>query len=96
VRPVPGADNLTADCLDNVGSLTSRNPVGLHDLLLGWLYLFFIMEITNNLKTKHKGQKGESTTPNKGTSLHAKQTQRYEDAFQMCLLRFMTSNVWKA
>jgi hypothetical protein len=24
-----------ADCLDNVGSLTSHNPTGLHGLLLG-------------------------------------------------------------
>jgi hypothetical protein len=29
-----GADNLTdsADCLDNVGSLTSHDPIGLHGL----------------------------------------------------------------
>jgi hypothetical protein len=39
VRPVRGADNLTAiygaDCLDNVGLLTSHNPIGLHGLLRG-------------------------------------------------------------
>jgi hypothetical protein len=35
------ADNLTAiaDCLDNVGSLTSHNPIGLQGLLWGWLFL---------------------------------------------------------
>jgi hypothetical protein len=35
-RPVRKADNLSllrADCLDNVGSLTSHNPLGLHGLL---------------------------------------------------------------
>jgi hypothetical protein len=30
--PVHRADNLAADCLDNVGSLTSHNPTGLHGL----------------------------------------------------------------
>jgi hypothetical protein len=38
VRPVRRADNLTficADCLDNVGSLTSNSPTGHHCLLLG-------------------------------------------------------------
>jgi hypothetical protein len=38
VRQVRKADNLTtiwADCLDNVGSLTSHNPIGLHGLLWG-------------------------------------------------------------
>jgi hypothetical protein len=38
-RAVRTADNLTAIyepiCLDNVGSLTSHNPVGLHGLLQG-------------------------------------------------------------
>jgi hypothetical protein len=39
-RPVRRADNLTAIsesivCLDNVGSLTSHNLIGLHDLLRG-------------------------------------------------------------
>jgi hypothetical protein len=33
VRLVRKADNLTADCLDNVGSLTSHSPIGLHGLL---------------------------------------------------------------
>jgi hypothetical protein len=36
VRRVRRADKLTAicaDCLDNVGSLTSHNPIGLHGLL---------------------------------------------------------------
>jgi hypothetical protein len=30
-----------ADCLDNVGSLTSYNPIGLHGLLRGYLYFYF-------------------------------------------------------
>jgi hypothetical protein len=38
-RPVRRADKpcryLWADCLDNVGSLTSHNPIGLHGLLCG-------------------------------------------------------------
>jgi hypothetical protein len=33
VRLVRRADNLTADCLDNVGFLTSHNPIGLQGLL---------------------------------------------------------------
>jgi hypothetical protein len=37
--PARGADNLTAicgaDCLENVGSSTSHNPMALHGLLLG-------------------------------------------------------------
>jgi hypothetical protein len=39
VHPVRRADNLTAICepivLDNMGSLTSHNPIGLHGLLRG-------------------------------------------------------------
>jgi hypothetical protein len=31
-----------ADCLENVESLTSHNPIGLHGLLRGSLYFFFI------------------------------------------------------
>jgi hypothetical protein len=31
-----------ADCLDNVGSLTYQNPIGLHSLLLGQLYILLI------------------------------------------------------
>jgi hypothetical protein len=34
------ADSLTADYLDNVGSLTSHNPIGLHGLLWGQLNFF--------------------------------------------------------
>jgi hypothetical protein len=38
-RPVREVDNLNAicgaDCLDNVGFLTSHNPIGLYDLLQG-------------------------------------------------------------
>jgi hypothetical protein len=33
VRLVHKADNLTADCLENVGASTSHNPVSLHGLL---------------------------------------------------------------
>jgi hypothetical protein len=32
--------HLWADCLDNVGSLTSHNPIGLHGLLRGQLYFY--------------------------------------------------------
>jgi hypothetical protein len=34
-RPVRGADNLTANCVANVGSSTSHKPIGLHGLLQG-------------------------------------------------------------
>jgi hypothetical protein len=34
-RPARGADNLTTDCLENVGASTSHNPMGLHGLLQG-------------------------------------------------------------
>jgi hypothetical protein len=35
-RPARKADNLNAICeLDNMGSLTSHNPIGLHGLLRG-------------------------------------------------------------
>jgi hypothetical protein len=42
VRRVHKADELT-DCLHNVGSLTSHNPIGLHSLLRGWLYFMETM-----------------------------------------------------
>jgi hypothetical protein len=32
-------DNLTADCLNNVGSSTSHNSIGLHGLLRRWPFL---------------------------------------------------------
>jgi hypothetical protein len=35
------ADNLTANCLDNVRSSTSHNTIGLHSLLQEWLYFTF-------------------------------------------------------
>jgi hypothetical protein len=42
VRLVRGADNLTAiDCVDNVGFLTSHNPIGLHGMLWEELYFSF-------------------------------------------------------
>jgi hypothetical protein len=33
--PLHRADNLSADCLDNVGSSASHSPIGLHGLLRG-------------------------------------------------------------
>jgi hypothetical protein len=43
-RLARGADNLTAICepicLESVGASTSHNPMGLHDLLQGYLYLY--------------------------------------------------------
>jgi hypothetical protein len=42
-RPVSRADNLT-DCLDNVGSSTSHNPIGFHDLV-GDSFTFFTWSI---------------------------------------------------
>jgi hypothetical protein len=43
--PVRRADNLTAICeptvLENVGASTSHNPMGLHGLLQGQLYLLY-------------------------------------------------------
>jgi hypothetical protein len=35
--------HLCADCLDNVGSLTAYNPIGLHGLLQGWLHFFYFL-----------------------------------------------------
>jgi hypothetical protein len=40
VRPVRGAHNFTAICLDNVGSLTSHNPIGLHGPVTGIALLY--------------------------------------------------------
>jgi hypothetical protein len=34
--------HLWAECLENVGTSTSRNPTGLHGLLQGYLYLYLI------------------------------------------------------
>jgi hypothetical protein len=44
VRQVRKADNLSAIYLDNVGSLTSHNPIGLQGLVRGYLYFRFICE----------------------------------------------------
>jgi hypothetical protein len=33
---------ISADCLENVGTSTSHNPMGLHGLLQGQLYLFYL------------------------------------------------------
>jgi hypothetical protein len=44
-RPACKAENVTAvwaDCLENMGTLTSYNPMGLHGLLQGYLYPFYI------------------------------------------------------
>jgi hypothetical protein len=40
-RPARKADNLTADCLENVTASTSHNPVGLHGLFNGESFNFF-------------------------------------------------------
>jgi hypothetical protein len=45
-RPAPRGDNFTAiceptDCLENAGASTSHNPMGLHGLLQGQLYVYF-------------------------------------------------------
>jgi hypothetical protein len=45
-RPVRKADNLTADCLDNVESSTSNNPIGHDGLLRGKLNIFYYSEST--------------------------------------------------
>jgi hypothetical protein len=49
-RPAREADNLLrdlcADCLENVGASTSHNPMGLHGLLQGQLYLFTFLSIS--------------------------------------------------
>jgi hypothetical protein len=34
-RPVRKVDNLTANCLENVGASTSHKPMGLHGLVQG-------------------------------------------------------------
>jgi hypothetical protein len=49
MRLVRGADNLTADCLDSVGYLTSHNPIGLHGLLQRWLFFFFFFTVIDVL-----------------------------------------------
>jgi hypothetical protein len=45
-RPARKADNLTAICVPTVwkmwGTSTSDNPMGLHGLLLGEIYLFIV------------------------------------------------------
>jgi hypothetical protein len=42
-RPARKADNFSAicDCMQNVGVSTSHNPMGLHGLLQGQLYLLY-------------------------------------------------------
>jgi hypothetical protein len=47
VRP---ARHLWADCLENVGASTSHNPVGLHGLLQGELYLLHFLSLAFILK----------------------------------------------
>jgi hypothetical protein len=46
---VHGADNLAADCLGNVGSLTSHNPISLQGLLRD---SFALLAMRNNGKSK--------------------------------------------
>jgi hypothetical protein len=42
-QPVREADNLTAHCVDSVGSSTSHNPIGLHGMLLGLIYFSYFI-----------------------------------------------------
>jgi hypothetical protein len=42
--------NLWADCLDNVGSLTSHNPIGLHGLLRGYLFFYSQLFVPSYIK----------------------------------------------
>jgi hypothetical protein len=53
-RPVRTADNLTAICepycLDNVGSSTADNPIGLHGLLRGKRIAYFFTGRRDALK----------------------------------------------
>jgi hypothetical protein len=61
-RNIPGgkgwlarkADNLTVICelicLENVGASTSHNPMGLHGLLQGYLYLYLQNVLTANVE----------------------------------------------
>jgi hypothetical protein len=48
-RPAGKADNLTANCVKNVGASTSHNPIVLHGLLQEWLYLSFYNPEDNTL-----------------------------------------------
>jgi hypothetical protein len=45
--------HLWADFLENVGSSTSHNPMCLHGLLQGWLYLYFHTFCTVKICSKH-------------------------------------------
>jgi hypothetical protein len=47
-RPAREAD-LGAECLENVGASTSHNPMGLHSLLQGELYLFYFFTYCNGI-----------------------------------------------
>jgi hypothetical protein len=44
--------HLWADCVENVGASTSQNPMGLHALLQGWLYLLYIYISGYHTKTR--------------------------------------------
>jgi hypothetical protein len=52
-RLVHKADNLTTICLENMGALTSHNPMGLHGMLHGYLFSLFISDIFNSSDYKN-------------------------------------------
>jgi hypothetical protein len=49
VRPVRRSDNFAADCLDNVGSLPSHSPIGLHGLLRRVMRKMHLSRLVANL-----------------------------------------------
>jgi hypothetical protein len=64
-RPVRKANNLTAicepNCLEDVRASTSHTPMGLHGLLPGYLYLFYlyrfnIIRVIKSLRTIWRGR----------------------------------------
>jgi hypothetical protein len=52
-RPTRKADNLTAVCepicLENVGASMSHNPMGLHGLLQGYIYLLIYIYVYSHV-----------------------------------------------
>jgi hypothetical protein len=42
----PAGRSLETPGLDNVGSLTSHNPIGLQGLLKGWFTFFLLLQLT--------------------------------------------------
>jgi hypothetical protein len=62
VRPVRGADNLTAIYL------TSHNPIGLYGLLRGWIYFIYIYIYVYIyiLSIRMEGKKNDTTLDIRG------------------------------